>query len=240
MKSTTLSIWSHHTRKRTLLDLLFFWKKTAVKTAKLPTPDHITKSCKGLFLNNIKVKSILFSTDIALIENNDADAILAVYPFAPSQSIIKTLIDFSNKPVICGIGGGVTQGDFAITMAKKAEKLGAAAVIVNQPFKNEDIIEIKKHINIPIISSVSTIDFDFKTRIDSGIACFNVTGGADTLKIVEHIKREFPDFPIISTGGKTTQSLEEITNKKINAVILTPPSNGELFRSIMDDYRNSK
>ncbi|MGL4582789.1 MAG: hypothetical protein ACRCVU_07380, partial [Flavobacterium sp.] len=183
---------------------------------------------------------ILFSTDIALIENNDADAILAVYPFAPSERIIKTLIEFSDKPVICGIGGGITQGEFAINMAKKAEALGASAVIVNQPFKNEDIAAVKQHINIPIISSVSTLNFDFKARIEAGVSCFNVTGGTETQKIVDYIKATFPNFPIISTGGKTIQSLKSITDKKINAVILTPPSNGELFRSIMDNYRESE
>ncbi|EHO11381.1 hypothetical protein HX045_11575 [Myroides odoratimimus] len=231
------SIWVNNRRKRSLLDFLMFWKKRPCPEVKLPTPLHLIESCKGLVLNNLKVKSILFSTDIALIENNDADAILAVYPFAPSQNIIKTLIEFSKKPVICGIGGGITQGDFAITMAKKAEALGAAAVIVNQPFKNEDIAEVKKHINIPIISSVSTLNFDFKSRIEAGVSCFNVTGGADTLKIVDYIKTTYPDIAIISTGGKTNKSLQNIAQKKVNAIILTPPSNGELFRSIMDGYR---
>ncbi|WP_286464312.1 hypothetical protein [Myroides odoratimimus] len=122
-------------------------------------------------------------------------------------------------------------------MAKKAEALGAAAVIVNQPFKNEDIAEVKKHINIPIISSVSTLNFDFKSRIEAGVSCFNVTGGADTLKIVDYIKTTYPDIAVISTGGKTNESLQNIAQKKVNAIILTPPSNGELFRSIMDGYR---
>ncbi|WP_286463071.1 hypothetical protein [Myroides odoratimimus] len=67
-----------------------FWKKRPCPHVKLPTPLHLIESCKGLVLNNLKVKSILFSTDIALIENNDADAILAVYPFAPSQNILST------------------------------------------------------------------------------------------------------------------------------------------------------
>ncbi|MDM1362411.1 hypothetical protein [Myroides marinus] len=231
------SIWVSNRQHRTWLDILKFWKKRPCPHVKLPTPLHLINSCKGLVLNNQKVKSILFSTDIALIENNDADAILAVYPFAPSQKIIKTLIEFSNKPVICGIGGGITQGDFAITMAKKAEALGAAAVIVNQPFKNEDIAEVSKHISIPIISSVSTINFDFKARIEAGVSCFNVTGGTETLKIVEHIKKNYPDVAVISTGGKTNESLRNIAQAKVNAIILTPPSNGELFRSIMDGYR---
>ncbi|MGL5274322.1 hypothetical protein [Myroides sp.] len=231
------SIWVSNRQHRTWLDILKFWKKRPCPHVKLPTPLHLIDSCKGLVLNNQKVKSILFSTDIALIENNDADAILAVYPFAPSQKIIKTLIEFSNKPVICGIGGSITQGDFAITMAKKAEALGAAAVIVNQPFKNEDITEVSKHISIPIISSVSTINFDFKARIEAGVSCFNVTGGTETLKIVEHIKTNYPDVAVISTGGKTNESLRKIAQAKVNAIILTPPSNGELFRSIMDGYR---
>lgn len=233
------SIWVSNRQHRTWLDILKFWKKRPCPHVKLPTPLHLIDSCKGLVLNNQKVKSILFSTDIALIENNDADAILAVYPFAPSQKIIKTLIEFSNKPVICGIGGGITQGDFAITMAKKAEALGAAAVIVNQPFKNEDIAEVSKHISIPIISSVSTINFDFKARIEAGVSCFNVTGGTETLKIVEHIKTNFPDVAVISTGGKTNESLRKIAQAKVNAIILTPRSNGELFRSIMDGYRSN-
>lgn len=234
------SIWVNTRHKRSLIDILLFWKKRPCPNVKLPTPLHLINSCKGLILNNQKIKSILFSTDIALIENNDADAILAVYPFAPSERIIKTLIEFSDKPVICGIGGGITQGEFAINMAKKAEALGASAVIVNQPFKNEDIAAVKQHINIPIISSVSTLNFDFKARIEAGVSCFNVTGGAETQKIVDYIKATFPNFPIISTGGKTIQSLKSITDKKINAVILTPPSNGELFRSIMDNYRESE
>ncbi|MDM1503526.1 hypothetical protein HX071_15160 [Myroides marinus] len=233
------SIWVSNRQHRTWLDILKFWKKRPCPHVKLPTPLHLIDSCKGLVLNNQKVKSILFSTDIALIENNDADAILAVYPFAPSQKIIKTLIEFSNKPVICGIGGGITQGDFSITMAKKAEALGAAAVIVNQPFKNEDIAEVSKHISIPIISSVSTINFDFKARIEAGVSCFNVTGGTETLKIVDHIKTNYPDVAVISTGGKTNESLRKIAQAKVNAIILTPPSNGELFRSIMDGYRSN-
>lgn len=234
------SIWVNTRHKRSLIDVLLFWKKRPCPNVKLPTPLHLINSCKGLILNNQKIKSILFSTDIALIDNNDADAILAVYPFTPSERIIKTLIQFSNKPVICGIGGGITQGEFAINMAQKAEALGASAVIVNQPFKNEDIAAVKQHINIPIISSVSTINFDFKARIEAGVSCFNVTGGVETQNIVDYIQATFPTFPIISTGGKTIQTLKSITDKKINAVILTPPSNGELFRSIMDNYRESE
>ncbi len=235
----TSSIWNTPPPKRRFWDLFLFWKSPEKEKAKIPTPNHITKWCKGIELHDKRIKTILYSTDLALIENNDADALLAVYPFTPSLRIIKTLIAFSNKPVICGIGGGMTQGDFAIEVAMEAQKYGAAAVIVNQPFKNEDIAKLKQQLTIPIISSVSTINFDFEARIKAGVSCFNVTGGANTLQIVDYLQQKYPDFPVISTGGKTFDSLQNIVNKKISAVILTPPSNAELFRSIMDNYRQS-
>lgn len=231
------SIWNSKTPQRRFWNLFLFWKSLPKKQAKIPTPKHITQNCKGLELQKNKIKTILYSTDLALIENNDADALLAVYPFPPSIQIIKTLIEFSNRPVICGIGGGMTQGEHAIEIAIQAQKYGAAAVIVNQPFKNEDIAKLKQQVSIPIISSVSTLNFDFDQRIQAGVSCFNVTGGPNTVAIVEHLQRNYPDFPIISTGGKTFDSLHSIVNKKISAVILTPPSNAELFRSIMDTYR---
>lgn len=233
------SIWNIPPPKKRFWDLLLFWRMPAKVKAKIPTPDHITKSCIGLTLQGKKIKTILYSTDLALIENNDADALLAVYPFTPSLNIIRTLIAFSNKPVICGIGGGMTQGDFAIEIAIEAQKAGAAAVIVNQPFKNEDITRIKQYLTIPIISSISTLNFDFDQRIEAGVSCFNITGGANTLEIVEYLQQNYPDFPIISTSGKTFDSLQNIVSKKISAVILTPPTNAELFRSIMDNYRQN-
>jgi len=231
------SIWNVATPKRRFWNFFLFWKSQHKNSVKIATPKHITDNCKGLNLKGNPVKTILYSTDLALIENNDADAVLAVYPFPPSISIIKTLIAFSDRPVICGIGGGLTQGDYAIEIALQAQEYGAAAVIVNQPFKNEDIVKLKNQLSIPIIASVSTINFDFKARIEAGVSCFNVTGGTNTVAIVEHIQHLYPGFPILSTGGKTVEALHTIVKKKINAVVLTPPSNAALFRSIMDDYR---
>ena len=235
----TNSIWTALPPKKRFWDLFVFWKAPVKEKVKIPTPNHITKACKGIELKGKQIKNILYSTDLALIENNDADALLAVYPFTPSINIIRTLISFSNKPVICGIGGGMTQGEVAISIAVEAQKAGAAAVIVNQPFKNEDIVRLKEKLTIPIISSVSTLKFDFDARIRAGVSCFNVTGGSNTQEIVEHVQRNYPDFPLLSTGGKTFDSLQAMVNKKINAVILTPPSNAVLFRTIMDSYRST-
>lgn len=43
--------------------------------------------CSGIVVNGRRIKSLLFSTDIALIRNCDADAVFAVYPFTPQQAI---------------------------------------------------------------------------------------------------------------------------------------------------------
>jgi hypothetical protein len=138
-------------------------------TKKMATPTLITNSCKGVSLGGVAVKSLLFSKDMALIENNDADAILAVYPFAPSKKIMKALISFSEKPVVCGVGGGMTQGKTSLEMAIAAEDMGAVAIIVNQPFQNKHIEAIKKRVSIPLISSVSVKEFSFKDRVNAGV-----------------------------------------------------------------------
>ncbi|WP_430612684.1 hypothetical protein [Flavobacterium sp. JP2137] len=233
--SHSASFWNENNRRIPLWRRLFF--RTPKSTKGLATPNCIHQRCSGISLGNHAVKSILFSTDIALIDHSDADAVLAVYPFPPSAKIMKTLIDFTDKAVICGIGGGLTQGSTALDMAQQAEQLGAVAVIVNQPFPNKDIEKIKRTIGIPIISSISIGDFDFRRRIDAGVDLFHITGGQETCRIIQHINHHYPDYPIIATGGKTLGNIHEVIDVGAQAIVLTPPSNGTLFKSIMQQYR---
>ncbi|KDN54303.1 beta/alpha barrel domain-containing protein [Flavobacterium seoulense] len=216
----------------------FFGKKTINKA--LNTPEIISKRCKGITMGEENLKSFLFSTDMALIENNDADAILAVYPFPPSPKIIKTLIDFSEKPVICGVGGGVTKGKKSLEMAIYAQEIGAAGIIVNIPFENKDLKKIREKVTLPIIASVATADYNFlKNRIDAGTTIFHVTGGIYTNAIVQDIATKFPGFPIMATGGKSLSSIEESIEAGAMAIVLSPPSNKDLFKNVMTKYRNS-
>lgn len=198
----------------------------------------LVQNCQGLLLHNKRVKTLLFSTDMAIIENIEADAVLAVYPFSPSERIMKSIISFSDKPVICGVGGGLTKGKKSLDMALAAEQMGAAAVIVNQPFLNKEIEIIKHKINIPIISSVATADFSFQSRIESGIDIFHITGGQNTTKIIELIRQISPSFPVIATSGKTKENVRCSVASGVNAIVLSPPTNSELFKSIMNKYRN--
>jgi aspartate/glutamate racemase len=174
---------------------------------------------------------------MAIIENSDADAVLAVYPFTPSLRIIKNLIDFSGKPVICGVGGGMTQGKISLQTAIEAEQAGAFALIVNQPFKNKHIEQIKKVVQIPVISSVSTMDFSFSERINAGTDIFNVTGGVNTREIIERINYVTPGASVMATGGKNLESITAVIEAGADAIVLTPPTPGELFKDIMARYR---
>lgn len=44
-------------------------------------------AASGIVINGRRIKSLVFTTDIAIIRNCDADAVFAVYPFTPQQAI---------------------------------------------------------------------------------------------------------------------------------------------------------
>lgn len=229
------NIWQ--TEKENTISFFSWLQRKQTKSKILQFPKNIKEFCGGIMLDGNFIKTVLFSTDLALIENSDADAVLAVYPFPPSANIMKSLVQFSGKPLICGIGGGMTQGKKALEMAVQAESLGACAVIVNQPFKNRHIEKIKKLISIPIISSVSYSGFNFKDRVNAGVDIFHITGGSKTSEIIRHLAFAAPGYPIMATGGKSIIDIDEVVKVGADAVVLTPPSSGELFRTIMDQYR---
>ena len=222
-------LWHNKDRERFRL----FRKKVKAITV----PPVISQLCKGITIHGKTIKSILFSTDMAIIENSDADAVLAVYPFVPSLRIIKYLIDFSGKPVICGVGGGMTQGKISLKTAMEAEQAGAFALIVNQPFKNKHIEQIKRAVRIPVVSSVSTSDFSFAARVKAGTDIFNVTGGEKTPGIISRINYAVPGVPVIATGGKNGESICAAIGAGADAIVLTPPTPGDLFKDIMARYR---
>ena len=90
-------------------------------------------SASGIVVNGRRLKSFVFTTDIAIIRNCDADAVFAVYPFTPQQAISQAIIQSSYIPVFCGIGGGTTQGLRTLTLAQSVEGQGAMGVVMNSP-----------------------------------------------------------------------------------------------------------
>ena len=58
------------------------------------------------------------------------------------------------------------------------------------------------------------------------------------VEIVRRIRKEFPEFPVIATGGPTEESIRMTIEAGANAITYTPPSNGDTMSSLMDKYRS--
>ncbi len=200
-------------------------------------PPEIRK-CSGIVIWGRRIKSLVFTTDIAIIRNCDADAVLAVYPFTPQQVISDAIITGSYIPVFCGVGGGTTQGLRAVTLAMDAEAQGAMALVVNAPMSNENISQIHKTVDIPIVVTVLNEQTDIQARLDAGASILNVSAAADTPEVVRSIRSRFPDVPIIATGGPTSDSISRTVEAGANAISYTPPTTKELFTGMMEDYRS--
>lgn len=59
----------------------------------------------GVLINGKRIKSLVFSTDVAVIANCNADAVIAVYPFTPTIQITQAIISVAQRPVFVGVGG---------------------------------------------------------------------------------------------------------------------------------------
>ena len=115
---------------------------------------NIIKECSGIMIYGRRIRSILFTTDVAIIANHNADAVLAVYPFTPSPAILKSIMLVASVPVLAGVGGGLTTGLRSANMSLFSESEGAYAVVVNGPTNVDTIQEINKVVDIPIIYTV--------------------------------------------------------------------------------------
>ena len=198
---------------------------------------HCITQCSGIRIFGRLVKSLVFSTDVAIIKNVDADAIIAVYPFTPQPSITQAIISVADAPVFVGVGGGVTNGARSVRLAEYAEHQGAYGVVVNAPITDETIAQIKQVVDIPVIATIVSSQMDIAGRLAAGADILNVSGAAGTPEIVAHIRRSFPDVPIIATGGPTQASILRTIQAGASAITYTPPSCGELFAQRMEDYR---
>ncbi|QAA34817.1 hydrolase [Clostridium manihotivorum] len=200
----------------------------------------VIRDASGIKIFGKRIKSLVFTTDVAIIKNTNADAIIAVYPFTPQPIITQALMLAADVPVFCGVGGGITQGMRVINLALDAEFKGAMGVVVNAPTSNEIVNKLRNTVDIPIIVTVVSENDDFEGRIEAGANILNVSGGKNTAAIVRNVRKKFPEFPIIATGGPTNESIKETILAGANAITYTPPSSGEIFSELMVKYRNDK
>lgn len=212
--------------------------KTKLRSHHIVTmPDEIY-AASGIVIMGRRIKSLIFSTDIAIICNCNADAVLAVYPFTPQQIIADAIVSTSSLPVFCGVGGGTTTGARVVMLAKDAEAFGAMAVVVNAPTTNDVIAQIADIIDIPIVVTVLDENTDIDARLEAGATIFNVSAAARTPEVVRILRERYPDLPIIATGGPSKESIRETVAAGANAISFTPPTAEELFHGLMTRYRN--
>ena len=212
--------------------------KTKLRSHHIVTmPDEIY-AASGIVIMGRRIKSLIFSTDIAIIRNCNADAVLAVYPFTPQQIIADAIVSTSSLPVFCGVGGGTTTGARVVMLAKDAEAFGAMAVVVNAPTTNDVIAQIADIIDIPIVVTVLDENTDIDARLEAGATIFNVSAAARTPEVVRILRERYPDLSIIATGGPSRESIRETVAAGANAISFTPPTAEELFHGLMTRYRN--
>ncbi len=197
----------------------------------------VIRQASGIQIFGKQIRSIIFTTDIAIIRNTNADAVIAVYPFTPHPAITKAIIEAADIPVFSGVGGGLTQGFRSSYMSMFAEAQGSIGVVLNCPTPLKTVEQVCKVIDIPVISTVTSKYTKIDEKLKLGVKVINISAGKKTAETVRYFRKRYPELPIIATGGPTDESILETIEAGANAITYTPPSNGELFSKKMQHYR---
>ncbi len=200
----------------------------------------VIRECSGIVVFGRRIKSVVFTTDLCIVRNIDADAVLAVYPFTPQPIITQALMMAADIPVLAGVGGGLTTGQRVVHLATNAEMQGVSGVVMNAPTDNETLHKVASLVDVPAIITVVNDQDDYLARVAAGASIFNVAAAGRTPEIVRDIRRVLPDFPIIATGGPTDESIRATIEAGANAISWTPPATSELFKYSMAAYRENK
>jgi hypothetical protein len=198
---------------------------------------QVIREASGIRVFGKRLKSFVFTTDVAVIRNTNADAVIAVYPFTPQPLITQALMMAADVPVFCGVGGGITTGKRVVNLALDAEFKGAMGIVVNNPTPNEVIRMVRDTIDIPIVVTVVSEYEDIAGRIEAGATILNVSGAKRTAAIVKNIREQYPECPIMATGGPTEESIKATIEAGANAITITPPAPADILNEIMSKYR---
>lgn len=200
----------------------------------------VIRQASGINIQSRRIKSFLFSTDVATIAYSDADAILAVYPQSPHPSIIEAVSLVASQPVFAGVSGGTTAGMRSAIMAQFAEARGVMGVVVNSPTDVETINLINSWVDCPIIATVVSFYDAVDEKLQAGADILNVANGPNTPELVAWLRDKYPKLPIIATGGPNDDTIQNVIDAGANAVSWKPPTTAELFSEKMKLYRQDR
>ena len=79
-------------------------------------------ACSGIRIFGKLIRSIVFTTDIAIIRNCNANAVIAVYPFTPQPIISQSIITCSDVPVFAVSERNGAQGEIWQSMPNFKER----------------------------------------------------------------------------------------------------------------------
>ncbi|WP_239470955.1 hypothetical protein [Olsenella uli] len=207
-----------------------------LRKAPLRVPDNY-EACSGFTLFGRRIRTLLYSTDVAAIRNSNADAIFAVYPFTAQPAITQALLTVAEAPLFVGVGGGTTTGRRAAELAAVSEMQGAAGVVLNSPATPEMVAQVASTVDIPVIATITRFDNGAVEKIQSGARIINVAAGRRTPEVIAALRAAFPALPIIATGGRDDDTAAATVAAGANALIWAPPSVVELQRDMMVRYR---
>lgn len=209
-----------------------------LKSRIVEMPEEIYQA-SGIKILGKRIKSLIFTTDVAIIKNCNAQSVIAVYPFTPQLTIMQSIVDVSSIPVFLGVGGGTTTGQRSVDLAFMAEQMGAYGVVVNAPMKDDVIADMNRRIDIPLIATVGSFNDDYISKLNAGADMLNVSAASNTVALVREIRQAVgPSVPIIATGGPTGESITATIEAGANAITYTPPTSAEIFAEVMTKYRS--
>ena len=207
-----------------------------LRKAPLRVPD-IYEECSGFTLFGRRIRSLLYSTDVAVIRNSNADAIFAVYPFTAQPAITQALLTVAEAPLFVGVGGGTTTGRRAAELAAVSEMQGAAGVVLNSPATTEMVAQIATTVDIPVVATITAFDDLAAEKVYAGARIVNVAAGRNTASVIAELRAAFPNLPIIATGGHDATAAQATVAAGANALIWAPPSVVQLQKDMMVRYR---
>ena len=162
-----------------------------LRKAPLRVPDNY-EECSGFTLFGRRIRTLLYSTDVAAIRNSNADAIFAVYPFTAQPAITQALLTVAEAPLFVGVGGGTTTGRRAAELAAVSEMQGAAGVVLNSPATPEMVAQVSSTVDIPVIATITRFDNEAAEKIGRGARIINVAAGRRTPRGHRRAARRLP------------------------------------------------
>lgn len=189
--------------------------------------------CPGIKLLGRTVRSLVFSTDLVVIRNCDADAVLAVYPFTCQPAITQALVSTAGRPVLTGVAGSTTSGARSVLLAMESETQGVSGVVLNYGAVPELVASIAQTVDVPVVATITDWDDLARQKVSAGALVLNVAAGANTPQVVAAVRDELPYMPIIATAGPTEESARATVDAGADAISWTPPSLQQIEKELM-------